>query len=52
MKTRGGWRETPHAHEVSYKDPRDVTDEELVDRIRELDPLDRPLIELKPNGSR
>lgn len=48
MKTRGGWREAPQAHEVAYKDAAEMTDEELIARIRELDVQVRPLIELKP----
>lgn len=31
------------------KTAAEMTDEELIDCIRELDPLVRPLIELKPN---
>ena len=49
MKARGGWRETPQTHEVSYKDPRQMTDEELIDRNRELDPLARSLPEAGPD---
>jgi hypothetical protein len=29
LKTRGGWRETPQAHEVAVKDLSHFTDEEL-----------------------
>ncbi|MCB1501209.1 MAG: hypothetical protein KDK07_15720 [Bauldia sp.] len=49
MKTRGGWREAPQAHEVSMKTASEMTDAELEARIRELDTaLGRPLLELKP----
>ena len=49
MKTRGGWRETPQAHEVSMKPASEMTDAELEARIRELDGLcGRPLLDLKP----
>jgi hypothetical protein len=50
MKTRGGWRETPQAHEISTKPASEMTDdEELEARIRELDvKLGRPVLELKP----
>jgi hypothetical protein len=48
MKTRGGWRETPQAHEIAVKKASEVTDEELEARIRELDAQFRPLIDLKP----
>ena len=50
MKTRGGWRETPQAHEVSMKPPSEMTDAELEARIRELGAQARPLIELTPVG--
>jgi hypothetical protein len=46
MKTRGGWRETPQAHEVAFKPASEMTDEELLARIRELDRDVRPLIDL------
>jgi hypothetical protein len=46
MKTRGGWRETPQAHEVAFKPAREMTDAELEARIRELDVQVRPLLEL------
>ena len=49
MKTRGGWRETPQAHEVAFKPASEMTDAELEARIRELDTaLGRPIIELQP----
>ena len=49
MKTRGGWREAPQAHEVSMKTAAEMTDAELEARIRELDnALGRPMLELKP----
>jgi hypothetical protein len=49
MKTRGGWREAPQAHEIALKKASEMTDEELEARIRELDSaLGRPLLELKP----
>ncbi|MCB1499221.1 MAG: hypothetical protein KDK07_05440 [Bauldia sp.] len=48
MKTRGGWREAPQAHEVSMKTASEMTDEELEARIRELDAMcGRPLLEMK-----
>ena len=50
MKTRGGWREAPQTHEVAYRNATEMTDEELIARIRELDPLVRPLLDLKPAG--
>jgi hypothetical protein len=49
MKTRGGWREAPQAHEIAVNKYDQMTEEELVARIRELDAQVRPLIELKPN---
>ena len=52
MKTRGGWRETPQAHEVAFKPASEMTDEELLARIRELDVHVGPLIDLKPVRSR
>ena len=43
MKTRGGWRETPQSHEIAMKKASEMTDEELEDRIRQLDTaLGRP----------
>ena len=31
MKTRGGWRETPQAHETAPAgDPRDLSDDDLI----------------------
>jgi len=46
MKSRGGWREAPQAHEVAVqRDVRDMTDAELEVRIRELDgELGQPLL--------
>jgi hypothetical protein len=53
MKTRGGWRESPQSHEIAVKPASEMTDEELLARIRELDVHVRPLIDLKPvRGSR
>lgn len=46
MKTRGGWRETPQAHEVAFKPASEMTDAELEARIRELDRHVRPMLEL------
>ena len=34
MKTRGGWREAPQAHEIAVKPACEMTDEELKARIR------------------
>jgi hypothetical protein len=49
MKTRGGWRETPQSHEISMKKASEMTDDELMARIFELDTvLGHPLLELKP----
>jgi hypothetical protein len=50
MKTCGGWRESPHSHEVAFKPASEMTDEELEARIRELDRQVRPMLELKPAG--
>jgi hypothetical protein len=49
MKTRGGRRESPQAHEIAMKSASEMTDEELEARIREPDTaLGRPLLEWKP----
>lgn len=48
MKTRGGWRETPQTHEIAVGKFDQMTEEELIARIRELDAQVRPLIDLKP----
>jgi hypothetical protein len=49
MKTRGGWREAPQAHEIAMKKASEMTDEELEARIRELDTaLGRQVLELNP----
>ena len=48
MKTRGGWRETPQAHEIAIEPASEMTDAELEARIRELDVHVRPMLELKP----
>jgi hypothetical protein len=50
MKTRGGWREAPQAHEVAFKPASEMTDEELEARIRDLDRQVRPSLQLKPAG--
>lgn len=47
-KTRGGWREAPQSHEVAIKPASEMTDEELLARIRELDVHVGPLLDLKP----
>lgn len=36
LKTRGGWRETPQAHQVAIADFTKLSDEELDRRIEEL----------------
>ena len=48
MKTRGGWRETPQAHEVAVRDVTTMTDDELIARIRVLDDAIGPMIDLRP----
>ena len=48
MKTRGGWREAPQSHEVAVKDVTEMSDEELIARIRELDKEIGPMLEMKP----
>lgn len=50
MKTRGGWREAPQAHEIAVSKYDQMTEDELIACIRELDAQVRPLIDLKPNG--
>lgn len=50
MKTRGGWRESPQAHEVAVKNATDMTDDELIARIRMLDDQIGPMIELRANS--
>jgi hypothetical protein len=30
MKTRGGWRETPQAHEIEVRDVTEMSDEKLI----------------------
>jgi hypothetical protein len=52
MKTRGGWREAPQTHEIAVNKYDQMTDEELIARIRELDAQVGPLIELKPVEAR
>ena len=47
MKTRAGWRESPQAHEVAVRDVTQMSDEELMARIRELDNELRPMLELE-----
>jgi hypothetical protein len=49
MKTRGGWRETPQSHEIAVTDVSQMTDEELIARIRILDQELAPYLELKAN---
>lgn len=40
MKTRGGWRETPQAHEVAIRgDPRDLSDDDLMTIAGSLAPI-------------
>lgn len=40
VKTRGGWRETPQAHEVAIRgDARDLSDEELMTIAGSLAPV-------------
>jgi len=43
MKTRGGWRETPQSHEVAITDVTQMTDEQLIARIRELNTAACPI---------
>ena len=50
MKTRGGWREAPQSHETAVKDVREMTDEELEARIRDLGGQLGPLLELTPTS--
>ena len=37
MKTRGGWREAPQAHEIAVKTAGQMTDEDVEARIRAFD---------------
>jgi hypothetical protein len=48
MKTRGGWRETPQSHEIAVTDVTQMTDEELIARLR-VDEQLAPYLELKAN---
>jgi hypothetical protein len=48
MKTRGGWREAPQTHEIAVNRFDQMTEDELIARIRELDAQVRPYLELKP----
>ena len=48
MKTRGGWRETPQAHQVEVRDVTEMSDEDLLARIRVLDNAIGPMIDLRP----
>jgi hypothetical protein len=50
MKTRGGWREAPQTHEIAVSKFDQMSEDELIDRIRELDLHIRPLIELRANA--
>jgi len=49
MKTRGGWRETPQSHEIAVTDLSQMSDEELIARLRVLDEQLAPYLELKAN---
>jgi len=49
MKTRGGWRETPQSHEIAVSDVSQMTDEDLIARIRDLDRQLGPFLELSAN---
>jgi hypothetical protein len=49
MKTRGGWRETPQSHEIAVTDLSQMTDEELIARLKVLDEQLAPYLELKAN---
>ena len=48
MKTRGGWREAPQAHEIAVKTAGQMTDEDVEARIRAFDQQIGTLIGRKP----
>lgn len=39
MKTRGGWREAPHTHHLSVSRIEDMSDEELIARLSDIEIL-------------
>lgn len=47
MKPRGGWREAPQSHEVAVRQVTEMTDAELIERIRMLDDQLGPMLELE-----